>query len=466
MRTFNSDFVAAQRLLEEARQIAQEQGDVLVLLTTEAQLAIVAEFRGDFAGAWDYAQHVVQLARASGDRLRLAQVLNDLSDVFKRRGEWEAAAAACEESLVLFARLIDEDTTQDTTQDTAQDQYTATEGSPLQPFTPALVWTAFAPRLAALERQDPTKRDASARRYAANALMGMGNARLHLGEGDVGRAALQMGWRIFIELNNPRFHVFYVLHKTFGWIEVGHVEQALRERRQVMEVAATSVDRPLDSANVRPYCALVDIFHALFQPAAAREPLEQASALARGKPVWERLLPATRWCTQFALAGDWNAAAAAAREAQALRDQSASPLTWFDFARYYETKALLLAGQGIHAQADVERLRTSLGANRRYRLMYLRMQALLDRDAAEHAAAIAHLVEAVRLAKEMGLPGEEWQIAAELAARYADIGAMEHAQEARAQAMEGIEMLAARVSDSALRDHFRQTAPLRLHALD
>jgi hypothetical protein len=258
----------------------------------------------------------VQLARASGDRLRLAQVLNDLSDVFKRRGEWEVAAAACEESLVLFARLVDEDTT--------QDQRTTTEDPTLQPFTPTLAWTAFAPRLAALERQDPTKRDASARRWAANALMGMGNARLHLGEGDVGRAALQMGWRIFTELNNPRYHVFYVLHKTFGWIEAGHYEHALREARQVKEAMATSVDRPLESAKARPFCALVDSFHALFQFGEAREPLEQASALARGKPVWERLLPMTHWCTQLALAGDWNAAAA--RQAQALRDESASPL--------------------------------------------------------------------------------------------------------------------------------------------
>jgi hypothetical protein len=157
--------------------------------------------------------------------------------------------------------------------------------------------------------------------------MGMGNARLHLGEGDVGRAALQMGWRIFTELNNPRYHGVYVLHKTFGWIEAGDYEHALRETRQVMEATATSVDRPFDFASVRPYCSLVDAFHALFQPERAREPLKQASALARGKPVWERLLPATRMCTQLALAGDWNAAAAAARQAQALRDEAPSPLT-------------------------------------------------------------------------------------------------------------------------------------------
>jgi hypothetical protein len=143
-----------------------------------------------------------------------------------------------------------------------------------------------------------------------------------------------------------------------------------------------------------------------------------------------------------------------------------SPLTWFDFARYHETEALLRAGERSRAQADVERLRASLGTNRRYRLIYLRMQALLDCDAHEYATAIAHLVEALNLAGTMRLPGEEWQIAAELAASYADGGDMEHAQEALNQAIQGIETLATHMHDDALRDHFHQGALSRLPALE
>jgi hypothetical protein len=228
---------------------------------------------------------------------------------------------------------------------------------------------------------------------------------------------------------------------------------------------ATATGRPGIASDFRPHCALIDAHHALFQFAEARTSLEQVSTAAPGMRSWERLLPAARWCTYYALTGNWVAAANAAREAQGLRDALLSPLTWFDFARYYETEALLRAGDRVQAQADVERLRVSLGANRRYRLLYLRMQALLDRDAEEQAAAIAHLVEALRLANEMGLPGEDWQICAELAARYADSNAMEQAQEARAQALDGIETLAAHISARALRDHFRQTALLRLPAL-
>ncbi len=454
---YERDFAAAQRLLEESRHIAQEQGDVSGLLFTEIKLTSVAEFQGDFARAWEYAQHAVQLTRASGHRLRLAQGLNDLSDVFKRRGQWEAACAACEESLVLFASLADEDTP------TGQD--TTTQELPPYPFTAVLSWSAFFPQIAALARPKPTSSNTTARRWGANALMGMGNGRLHLGEGDIGRAALRMAWQIFTELNEQRFHLWYLLHKTLGWTEAGDYERALREAQQVMEATATAMDRPLDATDVRPYCAIADAFHALFQLDKAREPLEQALAFAPNKPGWNRLLPATRWCTQHSLAGNWAAAAAAAREAQALRDVAPSPLTWFDFARYFETEALLRAGDRARAEADARRLGEHIGANRRYRLVYLRMQALLDRDAGNHPAAITHLLEALGLATQMGLPGEEWQIAAELAAGYASIDDARHAAEARLRAERVVASLAARITDPSLREHFTQAALSRRPAL-
>ena len=187
--------------------------------------------------------------------------------------------------------------------------------------------------------------------------------------------------------------------------------------------------------------------------------------LALGKPVWERLLPATRWCTQFALAGDWNAAAALARETQALRDESPSPLTWFDFTRYYETEALLRAGDHARAQADVRRLAEHVGTNRRYRLVYLRMRALLNRAAGDHAAAASILSEALSLAREMNLPGEEWQIAAELSASCSTLGDVQRAQEARTESNAIIDDLAARFTDLTQRDHFAQAARSRRPAL-
>jgi hypothetical protein len=293
----------------------------------------------------------------------------------------------------------------------------------------------------------------------------MGNARLHLGEGEIGRAALLMGWQIFTDLNDQRFHHFYLLHWILGRTEAGDYESALREAQQILQTLGIAIIRPLDATDVRPYCALVDAHQALFQLADARAALEQASAFAPNKPIWERLLPATRWARQHALAGDWAAAHTAAVEAQALRDRMPSPLTWFDCARYYETEALLRAGDRARAEADVRRLGAHLGANRRYRLVYLRMQALLDREAGNHPASIGHLLEVLDLATQMDLPGEEWQIAAELSASYIDGGDAARAAEARQRADRVIAALAARISDRPLSERFTRAALAQLPAL-
>jgi hypothetical protein len=79
---------------------------------------------------------------------------------------------------------------------------------------------------------------------------------------------------------------------------------------------------------------------------------------------------------------------------------------------------VLRAGDRAKAEADVRLLGEHLGTNRRYRLVYLRMCALLERAVGDHEAAAKHLSGALSLALEMGLLGEEWQIAAELAASY------------------------------------------------
>jgi hypothetical protein len=142
-----------------------------------------------------------------------------------------------------------------------------------------------------------------------------------------------------------------------------------------------------------------------------------------------------------------------------------SPLTWFDFARYYETEALLRAGDCARAEADVQRLGEHLGTNRRYLLVYLRMHVLLDRATGAHTLAISHLLQALDLAAQMGLPGEEWQIAAELAVSYASVDDTDLAAEARLRAEQVVATLAARITDPTLREHFRQAALSRRPAL-
>jgi hypothetical protein len=82
--------------------------------------------------------------------------------------------------------------------------------------------------------------------------------------------------------------------------------------------------------------------------------------------------------------------------------------------------------------------RSILGANRHYHLMCPRMQTPFDRDADDHATSISHRVEALQLAKEMGLPGEVRQISAELAASCAAREDVEHEVEARGRERAGL----------------------------
>src|SRR5262249_17387778 len=153
---------------------------------------------------------------------------NDMSDLLILRGDWEAACAACEESLVLFARLADEAAT------VSQETMTA-EPLPPRSFMPTLAWASYYPQIASLAQQAATNAHWLTRRWAAIALRGMGTARLHLGEGSIGRAALQMGWQISSELKLRSDHKQFLLSHTLGWLEAGEYERTLQVTQQVLE---------------------------------------------------------------------------------------------------------------------------------------------------------------------------------------------------------------------------------------
>ncbi len=123
-----------------------------------------------------------------------------------------------------------------------------------------------------------------------------------------------------------------------------------------------------------------------------------------------------------ALAGDREAAHRYALEAMAIRDTAPTKLIFFDFECHHETEALLKGGEERLAREDVRRLGESVGQNKRFRLVHLRMLAVLDRWDGDTEGAIEHLREAEALAEEMGLPGELWQIRAALGKLHEESG--------------------------------------------
>lgn len=97
-------------------------------------------------------------------------------------------------------------------------------------------------------------------------------------------------------------------------------------------------------------------------------------------------IPVRRWkitmfsglCMNQALASDWEAAHRYALEAVAIRDAAPARLIGFDFYRQHETEALLRGGEERLACEDVRRLgEQRVGRNRRFRLVHLRMLAVL-----------------------------------------------------------------------------------------
>jgi hypothetical protein len=136
----------------------------------------------------------------------------------------------------------------------------------------------------------------------------------------------------------------------------------------------------------------------------------------------------------------------------AAREEMPAALIWMDFERHYETEALLRGGDEGLAREDVWRFGEQVGENGRYRIPYLRSLAVLSRW--EDETAIECLLEAKALAEEIGLPGELWQIQAEIGELRAERGETKEAQQAFLKAAEIAQSLAQKITDPNLREGF------------
>ena len=155
-----------------------------------------------------------------------------------------------------------------------------------------------------------------------------------------------------------------------------------------------------------------------------------------------------------AVAEEWQAAYHYAVQAIAVRKSVDAALVSFDFSRQYETEALLRAGDERQAREEVQRLGERVGTNRRFRLPYLRSLAVLAAWDGQSKQAIGHLREAARLAADLGLPGEQWQIQAALASLYEAGGEPVQAHTAWASAARIIQGLARGIKDETRRARF------------
>ena len=231
-------------------------------------------------------------------------------------------------------------------------------------------------------------------------------------------------------------------------LETGEYEEALSVAHRGAE-AARSLGHPARSMGA--LVVLGDTQRSLYRLEEARAAyVETAGSINLSQ---YRALVRSKLCAAAALEGDWEEARTHALEAAALRGEVVLQHT-ASFHFHLEVETLLRGGEETLARKELFRFGEHIGESPRLRVSYLRARALLGRWQTETQAAIQDLQEAEKLAKEIGLPGELWQIRAGLGELHEGIGEAVDARLAFAGATEGLRSLAEGIGDKGLRAGF------------
>jgi tetratricopeptide (TPR) repeat protein len=223
----------------------------------------------------------------------------------------------------------------------------------------------------------------------------------------------------------------------------------------MQHVFALAQSLPLVVTFQRFLNALGRTYHVLQQWEEARSTLEEAEAIAESVDLRSLHVPVlSQLCMNYAVVGQWEVAYRYALKAITLRKSFDRALFGVDFYSHYETEALVRGGEESQARAAVHRLGERLGSNRRYRIPYLRSLAVLAAWEGHSEQAIGHLREAAGLAADLGLPGEQWQIQAELGRMYEAGGEPVQARTVLEEAVRIIQELAQGIKDETLRRRF------------
>ena len=174
-------------------------------------------------------------------------------------------------------------------------------------------------------------------------------------------------------------------------------------------------------------------------------------------PLIEAL--AAQLCADCALAGTWEEARSYAL--QALENRTDYFIPSMKLTLWYETDALVRAGEIERATEDVRRYGERIGTSRRYRISHLRALAVLAENLGEVDTAIEHLQEAAQLAEVIGLPGELWLIQAAQGEMYLKRGEKAQARSAFELAADIVQRLADSISDLGQRANFLAALVIR-----
>ena len=257
------------------------------------------------------------------------------------------------------------------------------------------------------------------------------------------------------ELGDQAIHVADLHGLVAALLEVGEYEEALSVAHRGLAAA-----RSLGSSERLHPNLLVsgDVCRTMFRLGEARTYYTEMSRSVN-IPQFHASTN-SKLCAVAALEGDWGEAYAFALEASALRGEIV--LQFNDpFHRHHEVEALFRAGDADLASEVLKRFEEHTKGNRRIQAAYLRALAVADCCTDKKTAAIDHLKEAEKLAGEIGLPGELWQIRSTLGELYEERGNYDEAICCFSLAAQTIQTLAGKIENKELRSGFLDSEPIR-----
>ena len=157
-------------------------------------------------------------------------------------------------------------------------------------------------------------------------------------------------------------------------------------------------------------------------------------------------------CAIHALQGDWDTAFAHAKRGLERRQWPLVPDPIFCTYWSFETEAIARKDIAL-ARASLETRAKTISNLPRHHVSHLRAEAALERISGNLETAQQHLEDAFKLAQDMQLPRDAWEIQAELA-NVLERRKSKQAKEIRARAIAGRDLIAKAMHDDAERKRY------------
>jgi tetratricopeptide (TPR) repeat protein len=385
----------AVTLLEQAGAVAAQSGDRRGMAETEWNLSTAARMMQDTSAARHHGEQALTIARELRHPQLLARCLNSLAYVYARLHQWERVATYADEARELYGtvgnRVLEMDSLR------------------------LIAWS-----------------------------------QVYFGQPEASLRNLQEALAFSQQIDNVWGQAECAWRMAQSLLDVGRYGEAIRLAKQGVE-QARMVGQPTMIA------LALSTWGTIQRTVMALEPARQTLLEALAEHEEKQLSGFQDWglaelCALYAQSGNWRQAHLYAKQnARLMLDDSLPPMS---LAGWREIEALLRGGDADLARAEVERLNSLAGDNKRYQLLALRCKAVLARWDEDFDTAIRHLRAARALAQDVGYLGHEGSILAVLGSLYEERGDDAAAEEARQNAASIAHRLAKSIDDPDLRAGF------------